>query len=110
MVCWDRAPPVMVSVRTAASGRAVVGVKVIGTVTEPPAARASGRVAEGVPTVKSALSELIPVMLTAAELEMVTVWVTDEPTAVVGKEVGETDRGWGTGAPKPNSWPLMLPT
>ncbi len=62
MACSGRAPPDMVTVSVAASGSACDGVKVTGTVIEPPAATEAGRVAEGVPTEKSGLSELIPVM------------------------------------------------
>jgi len=110
MDCSGRAPPDMVMVSVAASGRALTGVNVTGTVIDPPAATVAGRADDGVPTVKSVLSELIPVMVRAEVLVMVRVWVVELPRGVVAKLVGETDRGWTTGAPKPKISPLMFPT
>ena len=85
-------------------------MKVTGTVSEPPAGRVAGSVVDGVPTEKSELSELMPVTVTAEVALRVRVCVVEEPTVVVGNEVGVTESGWGTGAPNPNICPLTFPT
>ena len=110
MFCSESGPPDILTVKSAASGSGFNGVNVIGTVKDPPAGIDAGRDTEGAPTEKSELSELMPVTVTADVQLMVRVWVVEEPTGVVGKEVGVTDNGWGTGAPNPKICPLMFPT